>query len=659
MGEYTQYFQFYKPNVHEQNWGDTVNANFDKIDTALQEWDNAFNGELNSNLKKIRDVTVSVSSGPTDAGTQRVTIATDDANLSSILSYTSTISTNLASIKSSFGSDGILSVKLKNYDGTTDLGVQAHPLIVDFSPSKVLQFRQTDNSGNPISYNGGTIDAGTQRMVLASDDLTVTNMVKLGGAVVTGGGLKVNLRDTSGSIIGTPTNPIYIAGQVTTPSSVEYDRNSGNATSSTMRVVTASNDPNLAAIKTICEENVVKISESIVPVAEVMEAGFPALFRSPANKSMVPNVDPSGNVLVSPAGDMMPVVLRNAANFDIGTEAVPLKVMLVSDPGSTASTNVDLRKIRGSDIDTNTGNASGATQRVTVATDDVNLSGIHTKTGAISTAVLKITDDTTGYFPAMITKQQALLDAATVNGVKVSGITNTVPVQLINNLGTTSNPIVVQQQSASGTGVNPWLAWHSFFAQSASCYKITTPYALKQLSSDATSTQEITHVLTTRQFSKYTHGSVDSADWVIPAGQTSVTRQVNFILDENIKSNFTVPRRIRFKTTVNVRSETTGSATTISEVKMSLFKLTGTDTLTELASYTYANMDFTTTDGVFVANDIVVMGMYTSTNDAINVLTTDTIGMSVRITVTTAAANGDVRIKHSAGTNQTYVEFLN
>jgi len=657
MGEYTSHFNLYKPNIHELNWGDTVNTNFDKIDTALQEWDNALGGDLSMDLTKIRGNQISINAGTADTGTQRITIATDDINLSGILSLTSSLHTDVASIKNSFVNN-TLPVTLKLADGTTT-GIASMPVYVDFAPSKILYFRQMDASGNSVAYNTGTLDASTQRITIATDDLVSSNIVKLGSTVVTGGGVKVNLRDAAGSQVGTSTNPIYITGAVTTPSSVTYDTGSGAYTSSTMRLVTATNDPNLAAIKAVCEDEITHISQSVIALGEVISYGMPALFKSPASKALVPLCDANGNVCVVPAGNTLPVTLRNSANYEVGTTDIPLKVMLVSDPTSSASTNVNIAKINGSTIDTNAGNASAASQRVTIATDDINMSAI--KTGIIDskTAILKITDDTTGYLPAMITNQSSILTSLNTNGIKIASVTNTVPVQLSSNLGTSSNPLIVQQQTSSGTDVNPWMIWHSFFAQAASCYTIATPYAIRQLSTDSAATQNVCYVLTSRQFSKYIQGGLDSSDWVIPSSTTNATRQVNFIFDEIIKTSFTVPRRIRFKTTINSKSEISGSATTISEVKLSLFKLTGADSTTELASYTASNLDYTTTNTEFGTNDAVIMGMFVTSNTSTTIATTDTIGMSVRITVTTGTSNGDVRIKHATGTNQTYVEFLN
>ena len=240
-------------------------------------------------------------------------------------------------------------------------------------------------AGNVTATGAGDTTSGTLRVVVAADDANIASiqmatedMVGLIASTLIGDAtsslVKTNLRDADGNEIGTAAKPIHvdIGGEI--PDAMDLDRvggsatdvGSGNAGSGTLRVAVATDDVNIAAIKTASEA--------------------------------------SSNALDD---------IKAAVEGTLGTSlqtAIPA--------GTNEIGGVNLVKIAGTAPSTDSGNVDSGVLRVTVATDDVNIAAIKTAADAIETAVDAI-ETTTGTIATTTSVIESSVDAtqATVGAV--------------------------------------------------------------------------------------------------------------------------------------------------------------------------------------------------------------------------------------------------
>ena len=221
-------------------------------------------------------------------------------------------------------------------------------------------------AGNVTATGAGDTTSGTLRVVVAADDANIASiqmatedMVGLIASTLigdaTGSLVKTNLRDADGNEIGTAAKPIHVDIRGEIPDAMDLDRvggsatdvGSGNAGSGTLRVAVATDDVNIAAIKTASEAS----SDALNDIKAAVE----------------------------------------------GTLGTSLQTAIPA--GTNEIGGVNLVKIAGTAPSTDSGNVDSGVLRVTVATDDVNLS-------AIKTAVEKIDDlqDATAAEAAAATK---------------------------------------------------------------------------------------------------------------------------------------------------------------------------------------------------------------------------------------------------------------
>ena len=221
-------------------------------------------------------------------------------------------------------------------------------------------------AGNVTATGAGDTTSGTLRVVVAADDANIAyiqmateDMVGLIASTLigdaTGSLVKTNLRDADGNEIGTAAKPIHVDIRGEIPDAMDLDRvggsatdvGSGNAGSGTLRVAVATDDVNIAAIKTASEAS----SDALNDIKAAVE----------------------------------------------GTLGTSLQTAIPA--GTNEIGGVNLVKIAGTAPSTDSGNVDSGVLRVTVATDDVNLS-------AIKAAVEKIDDlqDATAAEAAAATK---------------------------------------------------------------------------------------------------------------------------------------------------------------------------------------------------------------------------------------------------------------
>ena len=300
-------------------------------------------------------------------------------------------------------------------------------------------------AGNVTATGAGDTTSGTLRVVVAADDANIASIqmatedtagliasTLVGDA--TGSLVKTNLRDADGNEIGTAAKPIHVDIRGEIPDAMDLDRvggsatdvGSGNAGSGTLRVAVATDDVNIAAIKTASEASSDALDDIKAAVEGTLgtslQTAIPAGTNEIGGVNMVkiagtaPSMD-SGNVdsgvlRVTVATDDVNLSAIKAAvekiddlqDATVAEGAVPTKGIQISlDNGTTttfaqcdangslkttlqtalpAGTNeiggVNQTKVAGTAVSVNSGVLDAGTQRVAIATDDVNLSAIKT-----------------------------------------------------------------------------------------------------------------------------------------------------------------------------------------------------------------------------------------------------------------------------------------
>ena len=161
----------------------------------------------------------------------------------------------------------------------------------------------------------------------------------------------------------------------------DVDSNSGNKSAATQRVVIATDDVNLSAIKTAVEtiDNAIDGSEMQVDIVASLPTGTNAIGKLSANDGVdIGDVDVTSLPLTFNSGNKDATCQRVViATDDVNLSAIKTAVESLDNAVDGNYLNVN-QNIAGTDVDSNSGNKSAASQRVVIATDDVNLSAVKT-----------------------------------------------------------------------------------------------------------------------------------------------------------------------------------------------------------------------------------------------------------------------------------------
>jgi hypothetical protein len=247
--------------------------------TALQLIDNAVSG-AGFNVTQLAGVAPSLNTGVRDAGTQRVTIATND-----VVPVSGTVTT---------------------------------------SPPANASTNVAQLAGTATSVNSGTKDAGTLRVVIATDQPALTNKLLVTPDSVA---LPANQSVNAAQLAGTTT-----------------DTNSGNKSAGTLRVVLATDQPALTNKLLVTPDSValpanqsVNINQ-IAGVTPVLNTGTRAagvLRVTVATDDLVPV---SGTVTVTPP--TLTKATQGATGFSVQNlkDAGRVSIMITASVASTATT---------------------------------------------------------------------------------------------------------------------------------------------------------------------------------------------------------------------------------------------------------------------------------------------------------------------------------
>lgn len=198
--------------------------------------------QVKVDLKTLNDTTVETNSGNVTAGCQRVCIATDDINLSSLASTvnmagflaTDITTVNGTAVETNAGnvSDGTQRIAIATDDvnlatinqSTSDLALSLNGLY-----QVATNLRAIDD--NPVMHGNGGNNSGCQRVTIATDDYNISQLVTNSSGYFPA--FHVNLR---GIHNGAEDKTIAVQA--------------GNVTDGTPRFCIATDDVNMAAINT-------------------------------------------------------------------------------------------------------------------------------------------------------------------------------------------------------------------------------------------------------------------------------------------------------------------------------------------------------------------------------------------------------------------------
>jgi len=358
--------------------GDVVDAYLDLQgrqvvyhDRPLPEGDNEIGAV---NVSKVAGNVTATGAGDTTSGTLRVVVAADDANIASIQMATEDMVGLIASTLIGDATGSLVKTNLRDADGN-EIGTAAKPIHVDIR-GEIPDAMDLDRvGGSATDVGSGNTGSGTLRVAVATDDVNIAaiktaseassdalNDIKAAVEGTLGTSLQTAIPAGTNEIGGV--NLVKIAG--TAPST-----DSGNVDSGVLRVTVATDDVNIAAIKTAVEK-IDDIQDVVVAEGGVATKGVQICLDDGVDTQFA-QCDASGNLSV---------------NLQTSIPA-----------GTNEIGGVNISKVAGTAVSVNSGILDAGVQRVAIATDDVNLS-------AIKTAVEKIDDlqDATAAEAAAATK---------------------------------------------------------------------------------------------------------------------------------------------------------------------------------------------------------------------------------------------------------------
>jgi len=241
-----------------------------------------------------------------------------------------------------------------------------------------IDIGDVDVTSLPLTFNSGNKDATCQRIVIATDDVNMS-------------AIKSSLDSLDNAVDGNYLNVnANIAG-------TDVDSNSGNKSAATQRVVIADDDTNLSAIKTAVQilDNAIDGTEMRCDIIASLPAGTNAIGKLSANSGVdIGDVDVTSLPLTFNSGNKDATCQRVVvATDDVNLSAIKSSLDNLDNAVDGNYLNVNAN-IAGTDVDSNSGNKSAATQRVVIADDDVNLSAIKTAVELLDDCIG--TDNSTG-----------------------------------------------------------------------------------------------------------------------------------------------------------------------------------------------------------------------------------------------------------------------
>jgi len=395
----------------------TDDINISAIKASLDNIDNAVDGNYLNVNANIAGTDVDSNSGNKSAATQRIVIADDDTNLSAIKTAVEILDNAIDGTE--MRCDIIASLPA----GTNAIG--------KLSANSGVDIGDVDVTSLPLTFNSGNKDGTCQRVVVATDDINISAIKASLDNIdnsVDGNYLNVNANiagtdvDSNSGNKSAATQRIVIADDDVNISAIkasldnidnavdgnylninqniagtDVDSNSGNKSAATQRIVIATDDINLSAIKNAVEilDNAIDGTEMRCDIIASLPAGTNAIGKLSANSGVdIGDVDVTTLPLTFNSGNKDATCQRVVvATDDINISAIKASLDSIDNAVDGNYLNVN-QNIAGTDVDSNSGNKSAATQRIVIADDDTNLSAIKTAVELLDDCVG--TDNSTG-----------------------------------------------------------------------------------------------------------------------------------------------------------------------------------------------------------------------------------------------------------------------
>lgn len=440
-----------------------------------------------------------------------------------------------------------------------------------FDPTVELRSNLVKIGNTAVAVGAGTINAGTLRVNLATDDTLISNIktsvdtlkdtLLIIADSSTEQGLKVTLRDSHDSEIGVTSNPLKVSCSdsaglnvaLKTIGTTVIDSGAGSATLGTIRATIATNDV---------------VSQNLVKVGSIIE---------------------NGHIGVS---------LQDSTGNEIGTDTAPIYFTTGNSPISTAT---NITKLNGTTIDVNAGNNTAGTLRVAISNDDYNLALINTKLASIKTAVEKSDDIQDCIKTAGTSSQKSVLMGADFGGTQkylkcdtdgsVAVISGATPISIVlkdgsnNTLGTTiDHPLYIHD-----TKLPAFSQMFEFSAQHLGLSNIDLPFSAK--SDENTATASTSKFILTRNLvaSDLTDVVSYKEVTVTATSETTVIHAQRFFLDEGLNETLNLTGTFYADVVLDYKCSDSGGSSDgagfhyIDTVSSTLKVLTNDDTYTTVA----------------------------------------------------------------------------
>ncbi len=385
-----------------------------------------------TDLTKIGGNNVNVGAGIVGTGTQRITIATDDVNLGSINTSITNWSTG-NTCKVTLAGNSLTAIPVS---ATSALNTNLNPMYVNVVNSTGGTTDVTKVGGHNIDTNSGSKSDGSQRVVIATDDVNLSAMatslailddwdssdnckVDINAQTLTA--VKISAT-AAANVTG---NRIYTHANLDQIVGTACDVNSGSKSAGCQRVVIATDDVNLSAMATSlailddwdssdnCKVDINAQTLTAVKISATAAANVTGnRIYTHANLDQIVGTACDVNSGSKSAGCQRVVIATDDVNLsamatslailddwdssdnckvDINAQTLTaVKISATAAANATGNriyTHTNLDQIVGTACDVNSGNKSAGSQRVVIATDDINMALISATTGTDGAAV--------------------------------------------------------------------------------------------------------------------------------------------------------------------------------------------------------------------------------------------------------------------------------
>ena len=351
--------------------GDVVDAYLDLQgrqvvyhDRPLPEGDNEIGAV---NVSKVAGNVTATGAGDTTSGTLRVVVAADDANIAYIQMATEDMVGLIASTLIGDATDSLVKTNLRDADGN-EIGTAAKPIHVDIG-GEIPDAMDLDRvGGSATDVGSGNAGSGTLRVAVATDDVNLAGI--LAQLDITQSALRDAIKGAGGKDLSTLETDIE---------SILASTDVALSTRATEATLAAQLDITQSALRDALKGAGGKDLTTLQTALDAVQVAVEKI-DDLQDATVAEGAVPTKGIQISLDNGTDTQFAQCDANGYLKTTlqtAVPA--------GTNEIGGVNQTKVAGTAVSVNSGVLDAGTQRVAIATDDVNLS-------AIKTAAEKIDD---------------------------------------------------------------------------------------------------------------------------------------------------------------------------------------------------------------------------------------------------------------------------